>query len=91
MYTVSSCHSILSVGSVSLIYRLQSLSRLYVEIWGCAWAAAALASMVTKEDLARKQLYPSLPQIREISAKIATAVAEIAYEQGMIFNRPFWC
>ena len=49
---------------------------------GCVSTAEALASMVTKEDLAKKQLYPSLPQIRDISAKVATAVAEVAYEQG---------
>lgn len=46
------------------------------------WAAETLASTVTKEDLARKQLYPALPQIRDISAKVAAAVAEVAYEKG---------
>jgi malate dehydrogenase (oxaloacetate-decarboxylating)(NADP+) len=37
---------------------------------------------VTKEDLAKKQLYPALPQIRDISARVAAAVAEVAYEKG---------
>jgi len=45
-------------------------------------AAEALANTVTKEDLARKQLYPAFPQIRDISAQVATAVAEVAYEKG---------
>jgi malate dehydrogenase (oxaloacetate-decarboxylating)(NADP+) len=51
-------------------------------------AAEALASTVTKEDLARKQLYPALPQIRDISAKVAAAVAEVAYEKGLATNTP---
>jgi len=51
-------------------------------------AAEALASTVTKEDLARKQLYPALPGIRDISAKVAAAVAEVAYEKGLATNTP---
>ncbi|KAG0603904.1 hypothetical protein M758_10G129600 [Ceratodon purpureus] len=51
-------------------------------------AAETLASTVTKEDLARKQLYPALPQIRDISAKVAAAVAEVAYEKGVASNLP---
>jgi len=45
-------------------------------------AAEALAGTVTKEDLARKQLYPAFPQIRDISAQVAAAVADVAYEKG---------
>jgi malate dehydrogenase (oxaloacetate-decarboxylating)(NADP+) len=51
-------------------------------------AAEALASTVTKEDLARKQLYPALPIIRDISAKVAAAVADVAYEKGVATNLP---
>lgn len=51
-------------------------------------AAEALASCVTKEDLAKKQLYPALPQIRDISARVAAAVAEVAYEKGLASNVP---
>lgn len=51
------------------------------------WAAAeALASTVTKEDLARKQLYPALPKVRDISAQVAAAVADVAYEKGKTHN-----
>ena len=48
--------------------------------------AAALAKTVTKEDLARKQLYPALPGIRDISAQVAAAVAEVAYEKGNLMH-----
>jgi malate dehydrogenase (oxaloacetate-decarboxylating)(NADP+) len=51
-------------------------------------AAAALAKTVTKEDLARKQLYPALPGIRDISAQVAAAVAEVAYEKGLATKIP---
>lgn len=46
-------------------------------------AAQTLAHLVTGEDLAAGLIYPSLKRIREVSAKIATAVAEVAYEQGL--------
>jgi malate dehydrogenase (oxaloacetate-decarboxylating)(NADP+) len=48
-----------------------------------AAAAKALASLVTEEDFAIGRIYPSLTRIREVSAKIATAVAEVAFEQGL--------
>jgi malate dehydrogenase (oxaloacetate-decarboxylating)(NADP+) len=51
-------------------------------------AAAALANTVTKEDLARKQLYPALPGIRDISAQVAAAVADVAYEKGLATKIP---
>src|SRR5271169_153988 len=46
-------------------------------------AARALAELVTKEDLAQGSLYPALPRIREVSAHIAAAVAEVAYKRGL--------
>ncbi len=46
-------------------------------------AARALAGEVTAEDLAQGQIYPSLNRIRAVSAKIAHAVAELAYEKGL--------
>jgi malate dehydrogenase (oxaloacetate-decarboxylating)(NADP+) len=51
-------------------------------------AAEALASTVTEADLARKQLYPALPQVRDISAQVAAAVAQVAYEKGLATNIP---
>ncbi|MFZ4778381.1 MAG: NAD-dependent malic enzyme [Terrimicrobiaceae bacterium] len=45
-------------------------------------AARTLAEEVTKEDLERGSVYPSLKQIRSVSRKIAKAVAEQAYELG---------
>jgi malate dehydrogenase (oxaloacetate-decarboxylating)(NADP+) len=33
--------------------------------------------------MANGRIYPTLPRIREVSAAIATAVAEIAYDQGL--------
>jgi len=46
-------------------------------------AARTLAAQVTAQDLAQGSLYPALPRIREVSAAIATAVAQVAYERGL--------
>jgi malate dehydrogenase (oxaloacetate-decarboxylating)(NADP+) len=46
-------------------------------------AAHALAHLVSEDDLAQGSLYPSLPRIREVSAHIAEAVAEVAYKRGL--------
>ena len=46
-------------------------------------AARVLADMVTEEDLAQGRVYPPLEDIREVSARIAEAVAEIAYRDGL--------
>jgi malate dehydrogenase (oxaloacetate-decarboxylating)(NADP+) len=46
-------------------------------------AAHALAAQVSDSDLAQGSLYPALPRIREVSARIATAVAEAAYRAGL--------
>jgi malate dehydrogenase (oxaloacetate-decarboxylating)(NADP+) len=46
-------------------------------------AARTLASLVTEDDLAQGRVYPSLTRIREVSAAIGTAVAEVAYAQNL--------
>ena len=46
-------------------------------------AAHALAHLVTEADLEQGSLYPALPRIREVSAEIATAVANTAYESEL--------
>ena len=46
-------------------------------------AAKALAAEVSESDLALRRIYPSLSRIREVSASIATAVAEIAHARGL--------
>jgi malate dehydrogenase (oxaloacetate-decarboxylating)(NADP+) len=52
-------------------------------------AAHALAHLVSEADLEQGSLYPALPRIREVSAHIAEAVAEVAYERGLATtNRP---
>ncbi len=48
-----------------------------------AAAARALAALVLPEDLAVGRIYPALTRIREVSADIATAVAEVAFEDGL--------
>src|SRR5437763_11844430 len=46
-------------------------------------AAHTLAYLVTPEDIGQGSLYPALPRIREVSAHIAVAVAEVAYKRGL--------
>ncbi len=46
-------------------------------------AARALANEVSEADLAQGRIYPAQTKIREASAAIATAVAEVAYNQGI--------
>lgn len=45
-------------------------------------AAQALARQVTPQDLAQGSLYPPLQNLREVSAHIALAVAEVVFQQG---------
>jgi malate dehydrogenase (oxaloacetate-decarboxylating)(NADP+) len=46
-------------------------------------AAKALAQQVTASDLALGRVFPSFRQIREISAHVAAAVAEVAFHDGL--------
>jgi malate dehydrogenase (oxaloacetate-decarboxylating)(NADP+) len=46
-------------------------------------AARELADQVTEDDLAQGRVYPALSRIRDVSSRIATRVAEVAYEQGL--------
>src|SRR6202795_886471 len=46
-------------------------------------AAHSLAHDVTDSDLEQGSLYPALPQIREVSARIAVDVAQVAYKRGL--------
>jgi len=46
-------------------------------------AAKVLANQVTAADLDLGRLYPPFKRIRTVSAAIATAVAELAYERGL--------
>ena len=50
-------------------------------------AAKSLAQQVTEEDLALGRIYPALTRIRDVSAHIAAAVGQIAYEEGLA-SRP---
>ena len=45
-------------------------------------AANTLASQVTPADLDQGSLFPPLSNTREVSARIAVAVAEVAYQRG---------
>jgi len=46
-------------------------------------SARALARQVTQADLDQGSLYPSLARIRDVSAHIAAAVAEVAFQRGL--------
>ncbi|HEU4351383.1 MAG TPA: NAD-dependent malic enzyme [Burkholderiales bacterium] len=51
-------------------------------------AARTLAELVTEEDLVQGSLYPALPRIREVSARIGAAVAQVAYRRGLSTMTP---
>jgi len=46
-------------------------------------AAKTLAAEVSNADIHQGSIYPPIKQIRDVSAKIAVAVAEIAFAQGL--------
>ena len=46
-------------------------------------AAKALARAVSADDLEQGRVYPPLARVREVSASIAAAVAEVAYKQEL--------
>jgi malate dehydrogenase (oxaloacetate-decarboxylating)(NADP+) len=46
-------------------------------------AARALAATVLEEDLAQGSLFPALTRVREVSAHIAVAVAEVVFAEGL--------
>jgi malate dehydrogenase (oxaloacetate-decarboxylating)(NADP+) len=46
-------------------------------------AAKALASEVSEDDLAQGSVYPPISRIREVSATVAAAVAEVAYRHDL--------
>jgi malate dehydrogenase (oxaloacetate-decarboxylating)(NADP+) len=51
-------------------------------------AARTLAQLVSKTDIEQGSLYPALPRIREVSAQIASAVADVAYKRGLAAGQP---
>ena len=50
-------------------------------------AAHTLADLVSEADIEQGSLYPALPRIREVSAHIAAAVAEVAYDNDLASGR----
>jgi malate dehydrogenase (oxaloacetate-decarboxylating)(NADP+) len=46
-------------------------------------AARGLAHQVTQASLDQGALFPPLTEIRKVSVEIATAVAEVAYAEGL--------
>lgn len=51
-------------------------------------AARTLAEKVSEEDLKMGRIYPPLTKIREVSAAIALATAEVAYARGFAATLP---
>jgi malate dehydrogenase (oxaloacetate-decarboxylating)(NADP+) len=52
-------------------------------------AAKTLADLVTEDDHSQGRIYPSLKRIREVSAAIATDVANLAFQRGLTtISRP---
>jgi malate dehydrogenase (oxaloacetate-decarboxylating)(NADP+) len=52
-------------------------------------AARTLAASVGEDDLAQGSLYPPLNRVRDVSADIATSVAEVAFRNGFAeIDRP---
>lgn len=51
-------------------------------------AAIALAELVTNEEKARREIYPPLENIRNISCHIAARVIRVAFEEGLAEHIP---
>jgi malate dehydrogenase (oxaloacetate-decarboxylating)(NADP+) len=51
-------------------------------------AAHTLAQLVSETDIKQGSLFPALARIREVSAHIAAAVAEVAYKRGLATGQP---
>ncbi len=51
-------------------------------------AARTLAKQVSVDDLVQGRIYPALSKIREVSALIAVATAEVAYARGLARHQP---
>jgi malate dehydrogenase (oxaloacetate-decarboxylating)(NADP+) len=51
-------------------------------------AAHTLADLVSEADIKQGSLFPALARIREVSAHIAAAVAEVAYKRGLATGQP---
>jgi len=51
-------------------------------------AAHTLANSVSEADLKQGSLYPALPRIREVSAQIGAAVADVAFQRGLASGPP---
>jgi len=51
-------------------------------------AAKTLADLVSEDDLANGRIYPGLARIREVSAAIATTVADVAFRRGLTTMTP---
>lgn len=60
--------------------------RVTTEMMTCA--AEALASCVTDENLASGNVFPSISDIRQVSLKVAVAVAEVAEKRGLANRTP---
>ncbi|HEU0203801.1 MAG TPA: malic enzyme-like NAD(P)-binding protein [Burkholderiaceae bacterium] len=46
-------------------------------------AAQALGGRVTEDDLATGRIFPPAARMREVAGAVATAVAQVAYAQGL--------
>jgi malate dehydrogenase (oxaloacetate-decarboxylating)(NADP+) len=66
---------------------IASASRLVTDEMFMA-AAHTLANSVSAADLKQGSLYPALPRIREVSAQIGAAVADVAYQRGLAVGPP---
>jgi malate dehydrogenase (oxaloacetate-decarboxylating)(NADP+) len=66
---------------------IASASRLVTDEMFMA-AAHTLANSVSEADLEQGSLYPALPRIREVSAQIGAAVADVAWQRGLAAGPP---
>jgi malate dehydrogenase (oxaloacetate-decarboxylating)(NADP+) len=52
-------------------------------------AAKSLSSQTTEKDFAIGRVFPSLDRVREVSAKIATAIAKVGHHSGLaVYDEP---
>jgi len=85
-YLISQCNNMFIFPGVGLAASVIEATRVTD---GMLYAAAkALSQCLSAEEVANGQVFPSVENIRRVSLKVATAVCETAFEEGVAGFQP---